>query len=245
MSKIVVGMNSRPAIIPHRIDCGIPEDDAHRAAAPPSASRRPPSAPSPAAAAARRAAAPITRPGDAHDDPEAAPGDAGARSRARPRTGRRIRRPCRTSAWRRSRWRRARREARGGDVDRAHQREDAARALQEAADAGQPRCCRSEQQRADADRGRAEGTTWRGPSRSIAAPGHQAERRVAAVEEADQRGHAHRAEAEGLRQLRHHDGRRRPERVLVEVVHGRDQPGDAGRLDALLTCSTVAARCRC
>jgi hypothetical protein len=63
--------------------------------------------------------------------------------------------------------------------------------------------------------------------------GHEAERRVAPVEEAGQRRDAHRAQAEGLRQLRHHDGGRRPERVLVEVVESRDQPRHAGRLRGL------------
>ena len=60
--------------------------------------------------------------------------------------------------------------------------------------------------------------------------GDEAERRVAVVEEPDQRGDADGAEAEGVRQLRHHHRRRRAQRVLIEVVDRRDQPGDRCRL---------------
>ena len=57
------------------------------------------------------------------------------------------------------------------EIDRADQREDAARALHEAADACQRRIAGREQQRADRRRVAApSGTTLRGPSWSIATP---------------------------------------------------------------------------
>ena len=98
-----------------------------------------------------------------------------------------------------------------------------------------------EEQRPDSHHGRADRHDARGPSRSIADAGDQAERRIAVVEQPHHRGDAHRADPERLRQLRHHDRRRRPHDVLVEVVDRRDQPGDQrARLDRPLThCSRL------
>ncbi len=74
------------------------------------------------------------------------------------------------------------------------------------------------------------GTTLRGPRLVHRHAGDQAERRIAVVEEPDQRGDRGGTEPEGARQLRHHDRGRRPHDVLVEVVRRRDQPGDHDRI---------------
>ena len=103
-------------------------------------------------------------------------------------------------------------------------REHAAGALQQPAGARHLAVARREQQRADADRRGAERHDHSRPEPVHRRAGDEAERRIAIVEQADQRRDAHRAETEGLRQLRHHHGRSRAERVLVKVVHRRDQP---------------------
>ena len=110
--------------------------------------------------------------------------------------------------------------------DRADEREHAARALQKPADARQLAVARREQQRADADRRRADRDDLARAQPIHRDAGHEAERRVAVVEEAGHRRDAHGAQAEGLGELRHHHRRRRSQRVLIEVVHRRDQPGD-------------------
>ena len=111
------------------------------------------------------------------------------------------------------------------DVGGADQREHAAGALQEPADAGELRCC---------PRRRA-ARRCRPPPRRSARParpepvhrraGDEAERRVAVVEEPDHRRDAHRLRPNAP-ELRHHHRRRRSEAVLKEVVHRRDQPRD-------------------
>ena len=244
MSKIVVGMNSRPAIIPHRIDCGLRKTRPMRAGRAPQPVVAAASA-APAGGSSTKSSDADDEAGDAHADPEAAPGHARARSAGRPRTGRRSRRPCRTSASRRSAWRRARR---GSWWWRCRRRPPARRRRPRPAGGGRrsPACrCPCEQQRADADRRRADRHHPARPQPVHRHAGDQAERRVAVVEQADHRRHAHRAQAERLGQLRHHDGRRRAQHVLVEVVHGRDQPRDAGRLERrCIECSPVLRRRR-
>ncbi len=196
MSKIVVGMNSRPAIMPHRIDCGLRNTM-------PSA---PPALVEPVVGLRalrlllrqqqRTGARLIDEPGDAHPDPEAVPGHAARRSRARPRTGRPIRRPCRTSAWRRSASRRARRES---SWWRCRRRRPARRRRPRPAGSGRrsrASRCPGEQQRPDADRRRADGHDRARPQAIHRHAGDQAERRVAVVEEPDQRRDADGAEAE-------------------------------------------------
>ena len=91
------------------------------------------------------------------------------------------------------------REVGGGDVDGADQREDAAGALQEAADAGERRIAGREQQRADADERGAERHDLARTELVHRDAGDQAERRVAVVEEPDQRGEADGRQAEGAR----------------------------------------------
>jgi hypothetical protein len=68
------------------------------------------------------------------------------------------------------------------------------------------------------------GTTLRGPNWSMADAGHQTKGRVAVVEQADERGDARGCKAEGVRQLRHHYGLRRPLDLQVEIENRRDQP---------------------
>ena len=229
MSKIVVGMNSRPAIMPQRIDCGFRKTVPKRG----QRARQPVVAParaSPASGSRTKSSALIARPAMPMPIQKRAPGNARRRSSARRRTGRPSRRPCRTSASRRSASRRARP---GSSWWRCRPRRRARRRRPRPAGSGRRSRAwllpEREQQRADADHRRADRDHLARPQPVHRRAGHQAERRIAVVEEADQRGDARGAEAEGLRQLRHHDGRRRAQRVLIEVVHRRDQPGDAGR----------------
>ena len=227
MSKIVVGMNSRPGDHPAEDRLRIAEDDAERATGALAASRRAASAASRPGSSSEEQHALIARPATPmpiqnvlHGTPAAISGPddelAGRAAGHAEHLGRADQR------------RRARRgEVRRRDVGRADQREHAAGALQKPADARQPGCCPVANSSAPTPTAAAPiGTTLRGPSRSIADAGDQAERRVAVVEEPDHRRDARRAEAERLRQLRHHHRRRRAQRVLIEVVHRRDQPGD-------------------
>ena len=120
-------------------------------------------------------------------------------------------------------------KARRRDVDRADKREDAADTLEKPPDAGQAGISGREHQRADADRG---GADRHDPARAETIDRrtrNQAERRVAPIEEAEQRRDRGRAHAEGFGELRHHHRGRRSQRVLVEVVHRRDQPRDDRR----------------
>ena len=87
------------------------------------------------------------------------------------------------------------------------------------------------------------GTTRRGPSRSIATPGDEAERRVAVVEQADQRRHAHAALRPNASDSCGIITAGAERSVLVEVVHRRDQPRDDRRLDAAVLIE-VPRRCR-
>ena len=103
-------------------------------------------------------------------------------------------------------------------------RKHAAGALQQPSDARHLAVPGREQQRADADRRGAERDDHPRAETIHRDAGHEAERRVAVVEEADQRGHTQRAEAEGVRELRHHHRGRRAQRVLIEVVNGGHQP---------------------
>ena len=234
MSKIVVGMNIRPAIIPHRIDCGLRNTtpsarpalltQSCRGAAGACAPRRlrgEGSSTSSSAADQRGQRCPCR--------PERAPRDAGSDHRAHEElAGRPSGHPehLRGADQRR----RARRgEVGRGDVHRADEREHAARPLDEAAEARELGIPRREQQRADADGGRANGNHLARPEAIHRRARDQAERRVAVVEQADHRGDAQRRQPEGLRQLRHHHGRRRAQRVLVEVVHRRHEPRDDSR----------------
>ena len=121
--------------------------------------------------------------------------------------------------------RRARRgEVGGGDVDGADEREHAAGALKKASDAREVAVAGREHQRADADGGRADRDHLARPQSIERGAGDEAERRVAVVEQPDHRRDRGGGDAERLRQLRHHHRRRRAQRVLIEVVHRRDQP---------------------
>ena len=132
------------------------------------------------------------------------------------------------------------REVLGGDVDGADQREHAASALQDASQARGGRVARGEQQRADAHDRRADRNHAARSEPIERDAGHQAEGRVAVVEEADQRRDAQRLEPEGLRQLRHHHARRRPQHVLVEVVDDAITQAMAAALAPLLIAMRVA-----
>ena len=203
----------------------VAEDDAHRAAGALAASR-------PCALRLRRAAGEeqrtlIARPAIAHADPERAPGDARRRS-AGPTTNWPADPPAmpnicvapisvaardggkvRASRCRRRRPARRRRRRPAGSGRRSPP------ALLPVAKSSAPTPTAAAPS----------GTTFRGPSRSIADAGDEAERRIAVVEEPDHRRDADRGQAERVGQLRHHHRRGRSQRVLVEVVHGRDQPG--------------------
>src|SRR5204863_5139029 len=91
------------------------------------------------------------------------------------------------------------REMGGGDIDRADQGEDARRALEEAPGAGDRRVPAREEERADSEQRRADGDDPARPELVHRNTGDEAEGRVAEVEQADQRGEANGAEAEGLR----------------------------------------------
>ena len=95
--------------------------------------------------------------------------------------------------------------------------------------ARQHRITRREQQRADADRRGTDRDDLAWPELVHRHARDQAERRIAVIEQPDQRGDRGGAEPEGIRQLRHHHRRRRPHDVLVEVVRSSDQPGDHDR----------------
>ena len=114
------------------------------------------------------------------------------------------------------------------DVRRADQREDTARALNEAARVGETSVAAGEHQRTDADRCRADRNNAARSKPVHRDTGNQAERGVAVVEKARHRRDAGGRDAERLGELRHHHGWRRAKRVLVEVVHSRHEPGDGG-----------------
>ena len=116
----------------------------------------------------------------------------------------------------------------GRDVDGADESEHAAGALEEASDARDSRIARRKHQCADTDRGRADRDDLPRAEPIQRRAGDQPERRVALVEQAHQRRHRRRAHAERFRELRHHHRGRRSQRVLIEVVHRRDQPRDDG-----------------
>ena len=167
---------------------------------------------------------------DAHADPELAPRHARGDQRPHDELARR-------AAGHAEHLRRAdqgrgarRRKALADDVDGSDEREDSAGALQKAPHARRARIAEAEQQRARPDERSADRHHAARPEPIERHTGDQTERRVAEVEEPDQRPDAHRAEAEGLGELRHHHARRRAQRVLIEVVDRRDQPGDRGCL---------------
>ena len=180
--------------------------------------------------------------GNAHPDPKAVP-RRHRRSAVRRRTARPNRRPCRTSASRRSASRPA---TAGSSSSRCRPRRPSANTP--------PAPCRSRPMLADLA---VAGREQQAPMPTTAAPigttrpraqavhrhaGDEAERRVAVVEKAHHRRHPERAEAERLRQLRHHHRRCRAQRLLVEVIDRRDQPRDRGGLDASACVRTRLSR---